>query len=235
MLLELVRDLLLERHARIEHDSQQADHLELAIEVGVYALDRVDQIRQTLEREVLALHGDHHAVGRAQAVERKHRQRGRAVDEDEVVVRLNGGQGVLEAMFALLEVHQLDLGASQLAVGGQHVVGAGLGACPRLCDVGGTDQYLIDRARQRALVHAAAHGRVALGIQVHQQHPLRVGRQSGGEVDRRGGLADAAFLVGDAEDAGHELRKVSKQGARPTPRGAQYRRRARAAPSATRG
>ena len=38
-------------------------------------------------------------------------------------------------------------------------------------------------------------------VGVDQQHPLADRRQRGAEVDRRGGLADPALLVGDDEDA----------------------------------
>jgi hypothetical protein len=40
-----------------------------------------------------------------------------------------------------------------------------------------------------------------LRVEVDQQDGLAGGGQGGGEVDGGGGLADAAFLVGDGEDA----------------------------------
>ena len=42
---------------------------------------------------------------------------------------------------------------------------------------------------------------VPLWVEVDQQHLLVVGGECGGEVDRRGGLADATLLVGDRQDA----------------------------------
>jgi hypothetical protein len=84
--LQLLADLLLQRDARVEHHAQQADDLQVAVQIGVHLLDGVDQVRQAFEREVLALHRHDHAVRRAQAVEGEQAQRRRAVDQHEVVV-----------------------------------------------------------------------------------------------------------------------------------------------------
>jgi hypothetical protein len=45
--------------------------------------------------------------------------------------------------------------------------------------------------------------RVALRVEVHQQHAALGGRERGGEVDRGGGFADATFLVGDRDYMRH--------------------------------
>jgi hypothetical protein len=112
------------RDARVEHHAQQADDLQVLVQVGVHLLDRVDQVRQAFEREVLALHRHDHAV-------REHRplsvsiDSGRAVDQDEVVLRVDGGQiAPASGAVAPLERHQFDLGAGEFAVGAEHVVAA---------------------------------------------------------------------------------------------------------------
>jgi hypothetical protein len=48
--------------------------------------------------------------------------------------------------------------------------------------------------------HVEAGGRVALRVQIDDQHAVAVQRQRDRQVHRRGGLADAALLVRDAED-----------------------------------
>ena len=85
-------------------------------EVGVDLLDRVDEVRQAFEREVLALHRHDDAVRAGQAVEGQQAEAGRAVDEDEVVVGRGGGERAAQALVAPLEADQLDLGARELAV-----------------------------------------------------------------------------------------------------------------------
>src|SRR5690606_34910813 len=71
------------------------------------------------------------------------------------------------------------------------------------------EQHVAAGGRQVVLVDAAAHGGVALGIEVDEQHALGRGRQRRGQVDRGGGLADPAFLVGDSDDAGHMPARAS--------------------------
>mmetsp|Transcript_647 Transcript_647/g.1346 ORF Transcript_647/g.1346 Transcript_647/m.1346 type:complete len:319 (-) Transcript_647:392-1348(-) len=201
--LELVADLLLQRDARVEHHAQQADDLQVRVQVGVDLLDGVDQVGQAFEGEVLALHRHDHAVGAAQAVEREHRQRRRAVDQDEVVVRGGGRQRGLEAGLAALQLDQLDLGAGELAVGAEHVIAGLVGPGLGLGDGGRLQQHVVDRGLELALVDAGAHGGIALRVQVHHEHALADLGQAGGEVDGGGGLADATLLVGDAENLGH--------------------------------
>ena len=62
---------------------------------------------------------------------------------------------------------------------------------------------MVDGGRQAVLVHAAAHGGVALWVKVDQQDTLAELCQRCGEVDGGGGFADTAFLIGHTEDFGH--------------------------------
>ena len=56
---------------------------------------------------------------------------------------------------------------------------------------------------QLHLVDPAAHGGVALGIQVDEEYPALGGGERCREIDRSGGLADAALLVRDGDDPFH--------------------------------
>ena len=110
------------------------------------------------------------------------------------------GSSALEPLLAALLVHQFDLGRGQVDVAGQQVE-----AFRRLHDRRRRVHFQQDvggRGAQLALVDAAAHGGVALRVEVDQQHALGRVRQRGGQVDRGGGLADPAFLVGNSDDAG---------------------------------
>jgi hypothetical protein len=67
MRLELFADLLLQRDSRVVHHTQQADELQLGVQVRVHLLDRVDEVAQrlslsALQREVFALHRDDEAM-----------------------------------------------------------------------------------------------------------------------------------------------------------------------------
>src|SRR5690242_7764342 len=62
-LASLVRDLLGEAHARVVHREQHALDAEGGIQVVLDEPDRGDELREPLERQVLALERDDHRVG----------------------------------------------------------------------------------------------------------------------------------------------------------------------------
>ena len=63
------------------------------------------------------------------------------------------------------------------------------------------DQHLVARGRPGAPIDAEPGRRVALGIEIQDQHALADRGQRGAEVDGGGGLADAALLVRHGENA----------------------------------
>ena len=66
-----------------------------------------------------------------------------------------------------------------------------------------SDQHLVHRHRQAALVHARAHGGVALRVQIDHQHALANFGQTSGQIHRGGGFTNATFLVGNTKYFGH--------------------------------
>src|SRR4029077_5464874 len=52
-----------------------------------------------------------------------------------------------------------------------------------------------------ALIDAETGARIPLRVEVDDHHALADGRKRGAEIDRRGGLADAAFLIGESDHA----------------------------------
>src|SRR6266513_2738761 len=124
VLLQLRRHLLRERIARVVHGSKQAFDIELRIQVLADLLDRVDEIREPLERVVLALHRDHHRIGCYQSVQGEYVPRRRAVEQDEFVLLGDRFERSLQAGFAVLEVDQFDFRAGEVAVGGYQIVPA---------------------------------------------------------------------------------------------------------------
>jgi len=124
VLLQLRRHLLRERIARIVHGSKQPFDIELRIQVLADLLDRVNKIGKPLERVVLALHRDHHRIGRHQSVQGEYVQGRRAVEQDEFVLPGDRLEGAFQARFAVLEVDQLYFSAGKVAVGGNQIVPA---------------------------------------------------------------------------------------------------------------
>src|SRR4026208_727226 len=56
-------------------------------------------------------------------------------------------------------------------------------------------------------VDAESSARVTLRVEVDDHHPLADGSERGAEIDRRGGLADAALLIGERAHARAARRK----------------------------
>ena len=115
------------------------------------------------------------------------------------------GEGLLAAHL----IDQLDLRGGQIDIAGhqihvlhpsvnQHVVDRH----PRL------HQQVVNRVVQLVVRYAQPGGQRALRIQVYQQHPAAVFGQRGAQVDRRRGLADAAFLVAHRDDLGRAVRRA---------------------------
>ena len=169
-------------------------------------LDGVDQRREPLERVVLALHRHQHAVGGHQGVDRQHVQRRRAVDEDHVVVvahrlQRHGAAAARGRRSSSAAAPRRRSGPGWRAAARSRAPAACSDA-PRRAVQSPTSTSQLPCSSVR-LLDAAAHGGVALRVEVHQQHAAPRRRQRGGEVDGSGGLADPALLVGDGDHAFH--------------------------------
>ena len=63
------------------------------------------------------------------------------------------------------------------------------------------DQHVVGRAAAAAAIDAETGRGVALRIEIDDQHALADRGERGAEIDRGRGLADAALLVGERQDA----------------------------------
>jgi hypothetical protein len=158
--------------------------------------DRAGQRAQPLEREVLGLHRDQHRIGGDQRVERQQPERRRAV-EDDVVPRQR--RRLLERprqhRLAAQHADQLDLRAGEVLRGRHDLQRRQLGRLDHLLQLRPAEQQVVAAARlDLPAALADRRARVALRIEVDEQHPLLGHRQAGREVDRRRGLALAALF-----------------------------------------
>ena len=209
MRCQLIAHLLLQSNARVKHHAQQANDAQVVVEVGLHLLDGVDQIGQPFQSKVFALHGHDHTIGAAKAVECQHGQRRRTVDQYEVVVGVDLGQRVFQPPLTALQFDQLNFRTGELPIGAQNVVPTPrcnqlVAAHSGLGNGGRLQQYVINTQRQTALVHAGPHRGIALGIKIHHQDALAQLGQTGGQIHRGGGFANATLLVGNTKDFGHE-------------------------------
>ena len=203
----LLCHLIGEIRAAVVHRQQHAEHADAWVQPPLDGAQRGHQVAQALQREIFALHGDQHAVRRAQGVERQQLQRGRAVDEDIVVFVLELLQRVFQTEFALLQLDQLHARAREVGAGGDDVAEVGVddgffrGNLP--------DDHLIGAVRRVFFVHAEARGGVCLRVKIAEQNAGTGGGQRRGEVDGGGGFPDAALLIDDCNDPCHNAASFS--------------------------
>ena len=193
-------------HREVVAQGEHREHHALDVQIGVVlfadGLEGADELRQTFQRIILALHRDQHTVAGAQTVQGEQVQAGRAVDEDEVIVLLHPGQRLAQAALAARQVDHFQAGTGQTGVGTDHI-GAELGFADGLGGGGPANEHLVGAALHAPLGDAVAGGGVALGVQVHDEHLFAQSRHAGGQVDGGRGLADAAFLVCDCYNFCH--------------------------------
>ena len=186
---------------------------QLRVEPVVHLVDGVGQQRQAAQREVLALGRDDHAVAAGQPVDGEQAQRRLAVDQHVVVAVEHRVQRAGQRLFAADLVDQLDLGGRQVDVarhqvqprhpgGDQHLVDRH----PRL------DQQVVHGVVELVVRHAETRRQRALRVEVDEQHPAAVLGEAGAQIDRRGGLADAALLVAHRDDLGRAVASCAGAG-----------------------
>ena len=198
-----LHDLVGQLRAGVVHHQDDGADLERRVEVLLHEVDVAQQLAQALEGVVLALDRDEHLGGRRQAVDGEQAERGRAVDEDEVVVVAHLLERPLEAQLTAEGRDELDLGAGQVE-GGR---GARTGSAPRSARrsprwAGRAGSRRTSTPCRSRMLMPEPGGGVALRIEVDDQHPVAEVGQAGAEVDGRGRLAHAALLVGDGDDPG---------------------------------
>ena len=173
--------------------------------VGIQVLgdepDVAHQLAEALERVVLALDRDQDLGGRRHAVDGEQTERRGTVDEDVVVVVTHLGERHLEPQLPAERRHQLDLGTGQVEARRSDEEVLDRRRLDAVLDGHVAQDHVVHRCLQAADVDAEAGAGVALGIEIDDQDPVAEIGQAGTEVDRGGGLADAALLVGDGHDA----------------------------------
>jgi len=111
-------------------------------------------------------------------------------------------QRLLQSQFSGDRRNKLHLCTSQLDGGRNDLQIIDVRIHDRVFGMNIIDQHIIDAIMHIRLVDPDAAGRVALRIDIDQQHLLAECRQASAQVDRRGRLPDAALLVRYGYDLG---------------------------------
>ena len=193
MLAHLRRHLIVKAIAHV-HSQHESLDFKRGIKTTLYDLDRVEQLAQTLQRQVFALYGNKHRVGRRKDIHGGVAQRWRAVDKDVVEIVAYGLQHVLDYVVAILHLGQLRVGSNKIDARRQH---------PELLYVGALQNHLLGTFfAYQTLVNAVkldieAQSRcgICLRISVEQENFLAQKSQRCGQIYSGGGLSYSTFLV----------------------------------------
>ena len=152
----------------------------------------------------MSLYRDDNAVGCCQCVDGQHPQGRHTVHDGIVVVPLDGREILPQDRLPAHCVDQRYLGGGQLYVG-RHQIHAVLmvqNAIVRLNGLIG-DDLPHDRCQGRVqlvrLLPTEKLGEITLSICVNQKNFFTLPRKTNGQTCCRGGLADAAFLIGQCD------------------------------------
>ena len=189
----------------VHHRQQDTVDLELGVDLPLHLVYGLEQLFQALGGQVLRLDGDYDPVGGGQGVDREHTQGWLAVNQDMGILSLERVQILPQDGLTAHGVHQGDLHAGELDVGGHQVnalrvVQDTFAGAQRLVHQDTAHRVGQGKGQLVRLGMAQADGQAALRVPVDQQNFLPGLRQPNPQVRAGGCLANAAFLVGDGDN-----------------------------------
>jgi hypothetical protein len=223
VLAHLALDVAAQARARVVHRQEHPRDRQPRVELALDELERVEQAGEALEREVLGLHRDDHAVGGDQRVDGQRPERGRAVEQRVGEAVADRRERVAQPPLGARLLRQLDGRAGQIGVRGQQLEALDLRRAHGVRRVGAAREDVVD-ARLAELGRPQPDRRVGLRVDVDEQRRVAGLRDAGGDVDRGGRLADAALLVRDRVHGAHRApryrrpRSASHDGSAPNRR-----------------
>ncbi len=187
-------------------------------------MDGVEQLPDTAMRQRLTLQRDDHLVRRRQPVDRQDPERGRTVDQDEVVAVTDLGERKPQRMLTAGTRQEHGLAPRQLD-GRRQQIRTVLGPPQHKAGTEPTQQHVVDGQFDGVRIQAQGERQACLRIKVNEQDPASQLAQRGTEARHGRRLGDATLLVCDGEDASHtdQSPSVSAKPQHPTPR--QHHRR----------
>ena len=196
---DLVRQIV----ARVEHGQHDAVDRQIWIERGAHLFDGLQKLRQALEREELALQRHQDRIGGRHRVDGEQIERGRTIDQHIAVVGLRRdvviqrGDRIAQTEGAARRRPEFELEAGEIHGRGCDVQPGHRRRHHRFAQRRLPDQDVIGRAIAVAAIDAKTGRRIPLRVEIDDQDALADRGQRRAQIDRRGGLADPALLVGE--------------------------------------
>src|SRR3990172_8675664 len=117
----LLSDLMGEIVPAIEHGEENTLDLQLRIEGLLDEPDRFEKLAQTFHRIILTLKRDDDRMRCREGVDGQKAKRGRAVNEDEIVIGLHLFNQTSQLFFTVFLLDQLHFGSDQIGVRDDHI------------------------------------------------------------------------------------------------------------------
>jgi hypothetical protein len=198
----LADDLLGQLRPRVEHRHDDARQPKRRVDVLLDEADVVEQLTEPFEGVVLALDGDDELLRGRERVDREEPERGRTVEEDEVV-GAGGSKRLQRPAKPKLPgelADQLDLSAGQVDRRRDREQAPNPGGDDGILDrrplVG---QDVIDGHVPSIVLDTHSGGGISLGIEVDHQDAMTQIGEGGSQADRGRAFAHAPLLIGDRD------------------------------------
>ena len=151
---------------RVVHREDDSLDIQTWIEPLPDEIDRVDQLAQSLKRIIFTLDRNQHRVRSRHGIDRQDTQRGRAVQEYEIIIVADKIQGIPQNIFLPLNADQLNLRSRQIDIGCDQIQIRHNVRNDRLIHRTVVQQQFIDRVLLVVFVHAETAGRIPLRIHI---------------------------------------------------------------------
>ena len=153
MPLHLVINLVGQTQAAVIHRKEKTFNFQSGIQPLLNHAYGVEQLADTFQSEIFALHGNDYRIGRRKGIHRNETERGRAVDDDEIVVGLDGFEHLPRLVFTLFELHKLDVGTGKIDIRRHDIKVVDFRGVYSLTDILKTYHGFVDRTIDLSCVH----------------------------------------------------------------------------------
>ena len=186
----------------VEHRHDNAADFNLLVRARVaHLLDHAHNFHQSFEREIFALNRSQNLIRGGERIGHQNPKRGRTIQQNKIerLIRTQDRQCLFEAREVIVHARDLHFRAGEVEIGRNEKQTLQAGRKNSFDDRCAAEQRLV-KALAFELLHAERAGRVALWIKIDNQNALATLGQRAPEIDRRSGLAHAAFLICDCDD-----------------------------------
>ena len=201
--LELFVDLVGQTQTCVVHGEQEAFDLKTGIEPAFDDADSVEELADAFEGEIFGLYGYYHRVGGRKGIDGDESERGRAVDDYEIVLVLYRREHGFEHTLAVWLADEFDFRTGEIDARTDEKQSVHTCGDFRPFERVSVDHTFINRGGHCTGVDSVSRGRIGLRVGIDNQYLFTFGGERGCQVDCSCGFAYATFLIGYGYDFSH--------------------------------